>query len=171
MLPPSASGFSPHPPVSVYGTGGIRAIEAFLGGRTTGFPTWVSVRVTPYPYGGRLFRPPDRCACPRDSVPGPRHRGRVPSFLPYAGAGISTCCPSATALALALGPGFPAEDKLYRGNLGYSAGRIPTFLSLLIPAFSLPCAPRALPVTLRRARDAPLPGGACAPPLRLRRCV
>ena len=31
----------------------------------------------------------------------------------------------------------PAADQLYGGNLGYSAGRILTFLSLLIPAFSL----------------------------------
>ena len=33
MLLPSALGFSPHPPVSVYGTGTIYAIAAFLGSR------------------------------------------------------------------------------------------------------------------------------------------
>ena len=32
MLLPSALGFSPHPPVSVYGTGTIQAIAAFLDG-------------------------------------------------------------------------------------------------------------------------------------------
>ena len=32
MLHPSALGFSPHPPVSVYGTGSYRTIAAFLDG-------------------------------------------------------------------------------------------------------------------------------------------
>ncbi len=62
----------------------------------------------------------------------------VPTVLLPCSTGISTCCPSATPLGLALGPDFPRADQLYSGNLGYSAGRIPTFLSLLIPAFSLP---------------------------------
>ena len=42
-------------------------------------------------------------------------------------------------------------------NLRYSAGRIPTFLSLLIPAFSLLNRPRLLPVPLRPVNNAPLP--------------
>ena len=75
---------------------------------------------------------------------------RVPTVLSVCGTGISTCCPSATAFALALGPDLPGADQLYSGNLGYSAGRIPTFLSLLIPAFSLPAAPPLLTVRLRR---------------------
>ena len=62
---------------------------------------------------------------------------RVPTVLLYSSTGISTCCPSATPLGLALGPDLPRADQLYSGNLRYSAGRIPTFLSLLIPAFSL----------------------------------
>ena len=61
----------------------------------------------------------------------------VPTVLFICGTGISACCPSATAFALALGPDLPRADQLYSGNLRYSAGRIPTFLSLLIPAFSL----------------------------------
>ena len=61
----------------------------------------------------------------------------VPTVLFICGTGISACCPSATALALTLGPDSPRADQLYPGNLRYSAGRIPTFLSLLIPAFSL----------------------------------
>ena len=81
----------------------------------------------------------------------------VPTVLSYRGTGISTCCPSATAPALALGPDLPRADQLYSGNLGYSAGRIPTFLSLLIPAFSLRCGPRLLPVPLPPASNAPLP--------------
>ena len=82
---------------------------------------------------------------------------RVPTFLVPRGTGISTCCPSATPLSLALGPDLPREDKLHPGNLGYSADRIPTYLSLLIPAFSLHAAPLLLAVQLRRSTDAPLP--------------
>ena len=74
----------------------------------------------------------------------------VPTVLSYNSTGISTCCPSTTAFALALGPDLPGADQLYSGNLRYSAGRIPTFLSLLIPAFSLPFPPLLLPVQLRR---------------------
>ena len=69
---------------------------------------------------------------------------RVPTVLLYCSTGISTCCPSATAPALTLGPDLPRADQLYPGILGYSAGRIPTFLSLLIPAFSLPGPPQLL---------------------------
>ena len=36
MLLPSTLGFSPHPPVSVYGTGAAKAIEAFLDGVDSG---------------------------------------------------------------------------------------------------------------------------------------
>ena len=61
----------------------------------------------------------------------------VPTFLIYSSTGISTCYPSTTSFDLALGPDLPREDQLYPGNLRYSAGRILTFLSLLIPAFSL----------------------------------
>ena len=46
MLLPSALGSSPHPPVSVYGTGAQRAIAAFLGTRPGCFATLPSLRVT-----------------------------------------------------------------------------------------------------------------------------
>ena len=39
MLLPSALGFSPHPPVSVYGTGAYIAIAAFLDSQLTSFAT------------------------------------------------------------------------------------------------------------------------------------
>ena len=61
----------------------------------------------------------------------------VPTFLIYRSTGISTCFPSATHFCLALGPDLPGADQLYPGILGYSAWRIPTSISLLIPAFSL----------------------------------
>ena len=156
MLLPSALGFSPHPPVSVYGTGTIYTIAAFLGTWLTRFATLISLRITlldclaglPTKLLFRLHR---------------FFHSRlvwstcVPTFLIYGSTGISTCCPSTTDLSLALGPDLPRADQLYSGNLGYSAGRILTFLSLLIPAFSLPITPRALPVTLRRDGNAPLP--------------
>ena len=78
----------------------------------------------------------------------------VPTVLLQSSTGISTCCPSTTPFGLALGPDLPRADQLYPGNLRYSAGRIPTFLSLLIPAFSLN-RPRLLPVPLRPVNNAP----------------
>ena len=68
----------------------------------------------------------------------------VPTVLLQRSTGISTCCPSATPFGLALGPDLPRADQLYPGNLGYSAIRILTLFSLLIPAFSLQCPPRLL---------------------------
>ena len=82
---------------------------------------------------------------------------RVPTVLSYRSTGISTCCPSATSFDLALGPDLPRADQLYPGNLGYSAARILTLLSLLIPAFSLRYSPRLLTVPLLRVSNAPLP--------------
>ena len=93
----------------------------------------------------------------------------VPAVLISASTGISTCRPSATPFGLTLGPDFPRADQLYSGNLGYSAVRILTLLSLLIPAFSLPYAPPLLPVWLRRICNAPLPNRpAVVPRLRCR---
>ena len=81
----------------------------------------------------------------------------VPTVLFTCGTGISTCYPSTTTLVLALGPDLPRADQLYSGNLRYSALKILTLISLLIPAFSLPDTPRILSVTLRRVSNAPLP--------------
>ena len=75
----------------------------------------------------------------------------VPTVLSYHSAGISTCCPSATSFDLALGPDLPRADQLYSGNLGYSAKRIPTSFSLLIPAFSLVIPPLLLAGTASAA--------------------
>ena len=144
MLLPSALGFSPHPPVSVYGTGTCRAIAAFLGTRPARFATFFSLRVTPPGYARRLFLPRPSCACAGFSIPRPVLPARVPAVLSACGAGIFTCCPSDTASALSLGPDFPMADQLHHGNLGYPAKRIPTSFSLLIPAFSLPVPPPRL---------------------------
>ena len=142
VLLPSALGFSPHLPVSVYGTGTVQTIAAFLGSWLTHFPT--SVR-----YASRL-RIVTRI-CQRDSylacrgIPFPLVLSLcVPTVLLYCSTGISTCCPSATSFDLTLGPDLPRADQLYSGILGYSAWRIPTSISLLIPAFSLLINPQLL---------------------------
>ena len=124
MLLPSALGFSPHPPVSVYGTGSHNAIAAFLDTRAILFSTLISIlpclrlacgfayRHALHLYG--FFHPPlELSSC-------------VPTFLIVTGAGIFTSCPSATLLSLALGPDLPREDKLDPGHLGYSAFKILT---------------------------------------------
>ena len=155
MLLPSALGFSPHLPVSVYGTGTVQTIAAFLGSWLTHFPTLVR-------YASRLRIIERICqlysylAC--HGIPFPLVLSLcVPTVLLYCSTGISTCCPSATPLGLALGPDFPRADQLYPGNLGYSAVRILTLLSLLIPAFSLLKSPQLLTVLLRSFKNAPLP--------------
>ena len=58
MLLPSALGSSPHPPVSVYGTGMQYTIAAFLDGSSTLFATYCSLPVTGSPCMGDL--PPIR---------------------------------------------------------------------------------------------------------------
>lgn len=167
MLLPSALGFSPHPPVSVYGTGTVRTIAAFLGTWLTRFPTNSSVHITSSLCKGDLppLRLPRLYAAFHSA---PVLSTCVPTVLSHCSAGISTCCPSATSFDLALGPDLPRADQLYSGNLGYSAGRIPTSLSLLIPAFSLPYTPQLLSVLLPHVYNAPLPIDFSIPQLRRR---
>ena len=90
------------------------------------------------------------------SFPGSLLLPASPHVLIRISAGISTCCPSTTPLGLALGPDFPRADQLYPGILGYSAWRILTSISLLIPAFSLLNAPPLFSVRfLRRLECSP----------------
>ena len=93
----------------------------------------------------------------------------VPTVLLQDSTGISTCYPSTTSFDLALGPDLPRADQLYSGNLRYSAERILTSLSLLIPAFSLLISPQLLTVLLRPFKNAPLPIEFSIP--KLRQCV
>ena len=65
------------------------------------------------------------------------------------GTGISTSCPSPTAIALGLGPDLPWEDEPSPGNLKLSTIKILTSFSLLIPAFSLVVRPPFLTVRLQ----------------------
>ncbi len=108
-------------------------------------------------------------ACTGLSIPGSRSLPVSPQFCYMDSTGISTCYPSTTSFDLALGPDLPRADQLYSGNLRYSAGRILTFLSLLIPAFSLLKSPQLLTVLLRPFKNAPLPIELSIP--KLRQCV
>ena len=112
ILLPSASGFSPHPPVSVYGTGSYKTIAAFLDSRVCMLryslfaPSKSSNCLTDLPtrlllllhrsFHSRLMRP----FC-------------VPTVLFIRSTGLSTCCPSTTLFSLALGPDLPRADQLY----------------------------------------------------------
>ena len=78
-------------------------------------------------------------------------------FTHIGGAGISTCCPSATPFGLTLGPDLPWADEPSPGNLGLSTCKFLACISLLIPAFSLLRRPRLLPVPLQPTHYAPLP--------------
>ena len=117
---------------------------------------YLSLRLTP-PACAHVLPVRASCACAGRSAPGSCPAPCVPAVLLPCSAGISTCCPSATRPRLALGPDLPRADQLYPGNLGYSAWRIPTSISLLIPAFSLLNAPPLLPVRLPCPKNAPLP--------------
>ena len=143
MLLPPALGFSPHLPVSVYGTGVHHTIAAFLDSWNHTLHYFSSLRVT---YSDCTADLPTVLLprLPRSSHSRVMVSFCVPTVLMIRGTGISTCCPSTTLFSLALGPDLPRADQLYPGNLGYSAWRIPTSISLLIPAFSLLSAPRLL---------------------------
>ena len=155
LLPP-ALGSSPHPPVSVYGTGTYGTIAAFLGSQLTCFATFISLPVTVLPCETDL--PVSQLPCLDRSFHSRLTLSFcVPTVLSICSTGISTCYPSTTTLVLALGPDLPRADQLYSGNLGYSAWRILTSISLLIPSFSLLCSPLLLPVQLHPAHNAPLP--------------
>ena len=156
MLLPPALGFSPHPPVSVYGTGMHYSIAAFLDSLIRRLPYFCSVRVTSLDCLAVLLATP-LLRLPRSFHSRVRLSFCVPTVLIIHGTGISTCSPSATSFDLALGPDLPRADQLYPGNLRYSAWRIPTSISLLIPAFSLPSPPRLLSVPLHQTGNAPLP--------------
>ena len=133
-------GFSPHPCVSIFGTGHIYfTLETFLGSSSTAFRTRRS-----FPYASRLLVSDGGFACHPDISLAPafpsagsasllRH-----SIIHTVSTGISTCCPSTTPFGLALGPDLPRADEPSSGNLGFSVRGILTHVPLLTPAFSLP---------------------------------
>ena len=149
------SGFSPCPCVSIFGTGRMSLLlEAFPGRCSSAFRTCLS-----FPYASRLPLIRNRFSLVSGSLAYTgssvrRHRLASPSLLHrHTGTGISTRLPSAAPLGLTLGPDSPRVDEPSPGILGQSVCGILTHISLLTPAFSLPCAPAALPVCLRRCME------------------
>ena len=117
-------GSSPHLPVSVCGTGTyIQDSQAFLASVLLENSLLYFHYI--FRYESFLFLASLPLLCP------------FVLFKYIGGAGISTCCPSATPFGLTLGPDLPWADEPSPGNLRLSMAWILTMLSLLIPAFSL----------------------------------
>ena len=81
LLPP-ALGFSPHPPVSVYGTGTVQAIAAFLGSQLMYFPTLVRY-TSRLQIVWRICLPYSYLACTRLSIPRPCSLPSALGFSPH----------------------------------------------------------------------------------------
>ena len=79
MLLPSALGSSPHPPVSVYGTGTGTTIAAFLGSRLMCFPTYVR-STSRLRIDMRICQHVSYLACPGLFIPGPHSPPASPQF-------------------------------------------------------------------------------------------
>ena len=106
-LLPSACGFSPRLPVSVYGTGAYRLIAAFLDSVGSSASLLKLHSASRFILYLRFCLKVMTLRLPRFFRSRVRLPSCVPTFLSISGTGISTCCPSATALALALGPDLP----------------------------------------------------------------
>ena len=165
ILLPSALGFSPHPPVSVCGTGTYKTIAAFLDSQGPGLPYLCSVRVTSSDRAADL----PTALLPRlhrdfhSRIPFPVC---VPTVLFICGTGISTCYPSTTSFDLALGPDLPEQISFTLESLdirpgGFSPPSRYSFRhSLFLKVHS------SLSVLLRSFKNAPLPMSYDIPKLR-----
>ena len=108
-LLPSVLGFSPHPPVSVCGTGASSIHTAFLVSVQSPASLLSFRSLSPY----STIRTVRLCSC-------------VPVLNNFGGYGFSTVCASTTPLGLALAPGLPWADEPSPRNLRFSAIMIPT---------------------------------------------
>ena len=153
-------GFSPHPCVSIFGTGpqSLRQ-ELFLEAGFTFFCTCIAAfhplhafTLSEWPFNPSLLP-----RLPTLFHPRVRLAFSVTPFTPLRSTGFSACYPSTTPFGLALVPDFPRADEPSSGILGFSVRWILTIVPLLTPAFSLPAAPHVLPVMLLRHCNAPLP--------------
>ena len=117
-LLPLALGSSPHLPVSVCGTGSTTNPHSFSRHKL------YSLRLTRLAYARGYQRPVELYSC-------------VTMLNNCTGYGISTVCASTTPFGLALGPDLPRADEPSPGTLRFSMDRILTYLSLLMPTFSL----------------------------------
>lgn len=153
-------GFSPHPCVSIFGTGPQSlSQELFLEAGFTFFCTCIAAfhplhafTLLEWPFNPSLLP-----RLPTLFHPRVRLAFSVTPFTPLRSTGFSACYPSTTPFGLALVPDFPRADEPSSGILGFSVRWILTIVPLLTPAFSLPAAPHVLPVMLLRHCNAPLP--------------
>ena len=153
-------GFSPHPCVSIFGTGPQSLLqELFLEAGFTFFCTCIAAfhplhafTLLEWPFNPSLLP-----RLPTLFHPRVRLAFSVTPFTPLRSTGFSACYPSTTPFGLALVPDFPRADEPSSGILGFSVRWILTIVPLLTPAFSLPAAPHVLPVMLLRHCNAPLP--------------
>ncbi len=152
-------GFSPHPCVSIFGTGRFLINTRSFSWKLA---SWISVLAVAFHiYHAFALTYGFACMSATSLIPTIPAVGTISllrhSIIQEPGTGISTCCPSTTPFGLALGPDLPRADEPSSGNLGFSVRGILTHVSLLTPAFSLPCAPTVLPVYLHCTWNAPLP--------------
>ena len=153
-------GFSPHPCVSIFGTGPqSHSQELFLEAGFTFFCTCIAAfhPLHAFTLLGWPFNPSLLPRLPTLFHPRVRLAFSVTPFTPLRSTGFSACYPSTTPFGLALVPDFPRADEPSSGILGFSVRWILTIVPLLTPAFSLPAAPHVLPVMLLRHCNAPLP--------------
>ena len=152
-------GFSPHLPVSVCGTGTY--------GLASGFSWQCEIS---------CFQPCGHPITPQNWTRGFAYQFSLDAWTRITNSvlNLSFCVPTSLKrlsvvqeyqpvvhrlqrLALGLGPDLPWADEPSPGILRFSAGRILTCLTLLMPTFSLLCSPPCLPAQLLPAYDAPLP--------------
>jgi hypothetical protein len=126
-----ALGFSPHLPVSVFGTGTCYLARGFswqfgLSDFATIFHSPSHLRL----FNGRICLPITLRAWTHSSIRALHLSSCVtPSLIAASGGtGFSTSCPSPTPCGLGLGPGLPWADEPSPGNLRFTAGRILTCL-------------------------------------------
>ena len=153
-------GFSPHPCVSIFGTGPqSHSQELFLEAGFTFFCTCIAAFHPLHAFAllGESFNFSLLPRLPTLFHPRVRLAFSVTPFTPLRSTGFSACYPSTTPFGLALVPDFPRADEPSSGILGFSVRWILTIVPLLTPAFSLPAAPHVLPVMLLRHCNAPLP--------------
>ena len=122
-------GFSPHPCVSIFGTGycmiGTRSFSWKLASMTSVLASaFHTHHAFAFMTAGFAWLSATSLAPAFPAAGSPsllRH-----SFIHTVSTGISTCCPSATPLGLALGPDLPRADEPSSGNLGFSVRGILT---------------------------------------------
>ncbi len=135
-------GFSPHPCVSIFGTGYCMIITRSFSWKLASMTSVLALAFHPlhafaFPISGFAWISATSLAPALPAAGSPsllRH-----SFIHTVSTGISTCCPSTTPLGLALGPDLPRADEPSSGNLGFSVRGILTHVPLLTPAFSSIC--------------------------------